>query len=187
MPELDTPITEPEVEPETEPVVSESSVDEPEPPVVDTKSADHWKQFSRKNEKAAKQAMRELEEAQKRIKEFEDRDKTEQERLADEAAAAKAEVEKHKNENLRLRVAAEKNLPADLIDRLQGDNLEDLLADADKFLELMKPAEATDFDGGSRATAKAPSRDEIVRLAKEDPVEFNRRVDAGEISAADLA
>jgi hypothetical protein len=44
------------------------------------------------------------------------------------------------SENLRLKVAIEKGLPADLVGRLQGDTAEALAADADTLLSLIKPA-----------------------------------------------
>lgn len=47
-------------------------------------------------------------------------------------------------ENLRYRIALEKGLPADLIDRLKGDSEDELKADADKLLALVAPA-----DGGT--------------------------------------
>lgn len=42
-------------------------------------------------------------------------------------------------ENMRLRVAMEKGLPSDLVDRLQGNTLEDISADAEKLLPLIAP------------------------------------------------
>lgn len=43
-------------------------------------------------------------------------------------------------ENLRLRVGAKHGLPAALIDRLQGVTEEEILADAEKLLDLVSPA-----------------------------------------------
>lgn len=73
-------------------------------------------------------------------------------------AAAKAAVEA---ENLRFRVALEKGLPANLVGRLQGSTVEEVTADADTLLALIKPAAPADprapkpnpAQGASGATA----------------------------------
>lgn len=65
-------------------------------------------------------------------------------------AAAKATEQ----EMLRLRVAVEKGLVgdhADLVDRLQGETLEEILADAEKLLELVKPPGSPGVPPGSRS------------------------------------
>lgn len=49
------------------------------------------------------------------------------------------EVKAKELENLRLRVATEKGVPVNLIDRLVGATKEELEADADKLLEFVKP------------------------------------------------
>jgi hypothetical protein len=43
-------------------------------------------------------------------------------------------------ENLRIRIGARHGLPDTLIDRLKGDTEEEILADAEKLLELVAPA-----------------------------------------------
>ncbi len=43
-------------------------------------------------------------------------------------------------ENLRIRIGASHGLPDTLIDRLKGDTEEEILADAEKLLELVAPA-----------------------------------------------
>lgn len=152
-------------------------------------------------EKALEAFKRRAREAEAREKElaakvqtFEDRDKTDQERLTAEVEKAKAEVEAARAEAEtakavadRIRVGAELNLPLDVADRIQGSTYDEMLEDGKKLAAWAKPAEATDFDGGSRTATKSPDRDEIVRLMKEDPAEFNRRLDAGEIPADALA
>jgi len=53
------------------------------------------------------------------------------------ATKAETEASKATAKALRLEVALEKGLPADLVDRLKGDTREDLEADADSLLELL--------------------------------------------------
>lgn len=119
---------------------------------------------------AARKAKRELEAALAKVKEYEDRDKTEQEKLAEENARLKA----FEGENLRLRVAAEKDLPAGLIDRLHGDNREELEADADKLLELFAAkARTTSADMGARGSNPAGqvTREQLQSMTPEQQVQ----------------
>ena len=70
--------------------------------------------------------------------------------LAEEKQALGDQNKSLTTENLRLRVALDKSVPSDLIDRLRGETKEDLEADADSLLKLVKPKDTTDFDGGAR-------------------------------------
>jgi hypothetical protein len=102
-------------------------------------------------------------ELRERLEAIEARDMSESEKLQRERDSLKSEVDPLKSEGLRLRVALDKKLPADLIDRLRGDNEEDLAADADKLLELFgqtpaaTPLEVPSFDGGARSEVTPPA------------------------------
>lgn len=161
MPQQDE-VTEPET-PETEEVIPEPEPagnqpegdDEPLGPAGE-KALEAFKERARKSEAEAKAL-------EAKVKAFEDKNKTEQQRLADDATNAKKAAATAAAENVRLRVAMGKKLPSELIDRLQGETAEELEADADKLLDLVKPTDATDFDGGNRGTAKQASlNDQIV-------------------------
>lgn len=89
-----------------------------------------WKALSRKHEKAAQSF-------ETRLREIEDRDKTEAQRLAERAEAAERAAAEREAELRRYRVGTAKGLPADLIERLRGDSDDDLAADADKLLGLL--------------------------------------------------
>lgn len=160
---------------------TEESAPEPEAVVEDAplrpegeKALEAWKVRARKAESEQKELAQ-------RVKEFEERDLSEQERLAKAAEDAKREAEQAAHENLRLKVAIDKNLPPEMIDRLRGQTLDELYDDADTLLALVKPREAQNFDGGARQTVKGIDRDEAVRLLRENPNEFYRRREAGEI------
>lgn len=103
-------------------------------------------------ERALRKANKEAETLRLKLKEFEDRDKTEAEKLVARAEAAESELSKTKAEALRARVALAKGLPPALADRLRGDDEDQLLADADELLALTntrrKPA--GDVDQGAR-------------------------------------
>ena len=128
---------------------------------------DHWKQFSRKNEKAAKQAQKELDEARKQIKQFEDKDKSEQDKLTEKATEAEKRAANAETELLRLRVASKKKLPTELAERLRGETEEELEADADRLSELVKTdgTPSVDTDAGKGKSSGGKSFNDIIRGA----------------------
>jgi hypothetical protein len=121
---------------------------------------------------AAAEAKAAADKATAKVQEFENAKKTDQEKLADErdelktkATEANEKAATAEADALRVRVALEKKLPAELIDRLRGTTKEELEADADALLKLVKPAEAVDFDGGIRKPAPADVTPGLGRLA----------------------
>ena len=175
--------------PETEEVVETTEEPAtPEPEAVEVEETQDDAPLRPEGEKAleawkvrARKAEADQKELAARVKEFEERDLSEQERLAKAAEDAKRAAEEAAHENLRLKVALDRSLPSELIDRLRGETLEELYEDADSLLALVKPREAQDFDGGARKTAKGMDRDEAVRLLKENPEEFYRLRDEGKV------
>lgn len=89
--------------------------------------------------RALREANKEAETLRLRLKEFEDRDKTETQRLLEERDALRAERDSVRAEAMRARVALAKGLPSDLADRLRGSSEEELAEDADRLLDLLKP------------------------------------------------
>lgn len=116
----------------------------------------------RQENAAARKARNELE---VKLKEFEDRDKSEAEKAAERTKTLEAEAETAKAEALRMRVALSKKLPVELIDRLRGSTKEELEADADDLLKLVKTDTTTGFDGGARTPAPAGDMDALIRQA----------------------
>jgi hypothetical protein len=119
-----------------------------------------------------------------------DRERLERER--DEAraaeAAAKTEATTATLAATRLQVALEAGLPVEAATRLQGANADELKADAEALAKLLKPAEVTPGpeDGSTptghrREDPQGMTRAAIQKLARENPTEFNRKLDAGEI------
>lgn len=124
----------------------------PETGTETTFDADAWQQVAEKVGESPDDVLKKLEhartwekrakenaEAAEKLAEIEEQQKTETERLQDKLTAETAQREQLERQAMRYRVAAVKGLPADLIDRLQGDTEEDLAADADKLLELVTP------------------------------------------------
>ena len=120
-------ITTPTEEPTTE-VVTE----EPQGSQADT----DWKAESRKWEARAKAAKSDIEAAQK-WREYEQSQKTEYEKLAENLAATQAEAAQAKAELTRLKVATEKGIPAEALQLLKGSSEEELQAEADLLLSLI--------------------------------------------------
>lgn len=106
--------------------------------------------------RALNRANREAETLRKKLKEFEDRDKSAAQLLEERAVAAERVAADAQSQLLRFQVAAEKGLPAELVARLQGSDAKELAADADKLLELFKAGGGNGppkFNGGPRRTA----------------------------------
>jgi hypothetical protein len=123
-------------------------------------------------EKATK-ARKDAEALAAKLKEYEDRDKTDQERLAEERDTLKAKVTPLELENLRLRVAVEKKLPGELIDRLRGEDREEIEADADKLLQLVAKtngSRGSDTDQGARGNggARQVTESELKNMSPEE-------------------
>ena len=109
---------------------------------------------------ALRKANKEAETLRLRLQEFEDRDKTEAQKLADRAEAAEKRAVELETKAMRLEVASEKGLTPAQAKRLVGTTREELEADADELLETFKPAqtEATEqvvpsLDLGTRGAA----------------------------------
>ena len=107
-----------------------------------------------------------------KVAEFEDRDKSDQEKL--EGRATSAEEKSAKSEQraadaeqryLRLKVGSEKGLPLSLAERLQGSDEDEMAADADRLLEDVKPSNRGSFDGGARPPAEPQVEPGLGRLA----------------------
>lgn len=125
---------------------------------------------------AAKKARQELADAQARIKEFEDAQKSEDERreeALEEARKAAEAADSRANELevklLRNEVASEKNLTPKLAARLRGETREEIEADADTLLEdlgTLPVATPPPGDGGARTPVEPKDLDEQIREAE---------------------
>ncbi|EHN09414.1 hypothetical protein PAI11_37480 [Patulibacter medicamentivorans] len=133
--------------------------------------------------------------AETRLQEIADKDKTDAERATSRAEAAEARA----GQLLRQNVAHRHGLPDEIADRLQGTTEEELIADAQKLAALgigqppaapAPPTPAPAVPGGPQGPAGgsgAMTHDEARRLAETNPAEFNRKYEAGEIPASALA
>lgn len=111
-------------------------------------------------EKTATAAQKKADDLAKRLQAFEDRDKTEAQRLAERAQTAESEATKAQARLLRYEVADAKKLPAKWASRLQGSTKEELEADADTLLKELgesQQRQSPNYDGGVRKPAPAPT------------------------------
>ncbi len=111
---------------------------------------------------ALRKANKEAETLRLKLQQFEERDKTEAEKVADRAKTAEDRAAQAESRALRLEVAFEKGLTPAQAKRLVGATRDELETDADELLETFKPAEQAkpdlDLDLGTRA-AGVPNLD----------------------------
>jgi len=120
-----------------------------------------------------KQVNEQLRAVQAKLSEYEKREKEREEQELQQQGEykklldqTKSDLETTRAEALRLRVAIKKGIPAELIDRLKGDTEEDLEADADALLALVK-RESPGVPPPTRGSAP-----ETVDLSKMTPQEI---------------
>lgn len=153
----------PDESPEPQPTETVTADDAPPKPTKPTDTVDFWKAKAREQETRAKANA----EAALRLKDFEDRDKTEAQKLLERAEAAERRVAETETRALRLEVAAEKGLTPAQAKRLVGASRAELEADADELLETFKPADPgqVSLDLGQRATSTLPLNGDPIERA----------------------
>lgn len=114
----------------------------------------------------AAQAAKEVAALAKKIKAYEDRDKSEQQKLEEAKAQAEKDAAEARSELLRLRVASKKQLPPELAERLRGADEKELEQDADRLLELVKPQSGGDVDAGKGDSAGGQSMNDLLRAGR---------------------
>lgn len=149
----DTTATAPDAATDTTP---EAIADQPtETATVEDKDwqaeAEKWKSFARKHEDAAKANA----DKAKRFDEFEESQKTEQQKLSDKAAAAEAKASMTEAELARVKAAVKHGLTEDDLELLGAHGTpEEIDARAEKLAARIKAVEAAkpkpDFGGGDR-------------------------------------
>lgn len=127
--------------------------DDPEP---DDDLGDSGKRALAAERRAKREAEQKAKDLEARLKELEDKDKSEGEKLAAKLAAAEKDAADAKAAVLRYEVAGEKGLTPAQARRLVGTTKEELLADADDFLEALKPA-----GGGSGGPAPSKPKEDL--------------------------
>lgn len=122
------------------------TADEPTPETGDEPTPEDDKGKTKPNdikamEAALRKANKEAADTRAKLKELEDRDKTESERLTGRVADLEKQLAESTSRVTRYEVALDKGLTKTQARRLVGDSEEDLLADADDLLASFKPTE----------------------------------------------
>ena len=94
--------------------------------------------------------------------------KSKEEKLEERAAKAEQQLTPLQQRNTVLEVALAKQIPAELINRLHGNTKEEIEADADELMKLVKKdgREFPDLGGGNRGgNAKTTSMNDLIRAA----------------------
>jgi hypothetical protein len=136
------------------------------------------KSILKKERDARKAAEKLANEQSAKVRTFEDANKTAEEKLVGERDALKSENEKLRLETLRRDVAAEKGIDPKAMNRLQGTTREELEADADSLLQILKPGKAPFGDvgqgsrnaGGSRIYTRAELNDHTFFTANKQDI-----------------
>lgn len=158
--------------------------DEPNPepnpdpkPADDDKLGDGGKKALDAERKARRDAEKKASDLEARLKELEDKDKSEGERLAARLAQAEKDKADAESRALRLEVAAAKGLTPTQARRLVGTTIEELEADADELLSSFKPSDGPPPNG-------APARKPTENLrGGGDPTEEVPETDPAKLAA----
>jgi len=101
-----------------------------------------------------------------RLKEFEDRDKSDLEKLTDTATTAEQRAAKAEARLARIDVCHEVGLDPKHAGRLQGSTPEELKQDAEEFRKALGGEARVAFDGGAREkSAPTGGMDAVIRRA----------------------
>ena len=142
---------------------------------------DPGKKALQEERQKARAAERDLKAAQARLKELEDRDKSEAEKTAERLADAEKRAEQAELRAMRLEVAAEKGLTPAQAKRLVGASREELEADADDILATFpaapvaperkapKPDPSQGSRGGAKPSASDRANSRLERLGIRKP------------------
>jgi hypothetical protein len=155
------------------PAESQNESTEVETPEQTTKSTGNASGDVPPEMKAAlRRANKEAETLRLKLQEFEDRDKSEAQKLAERAEAAEKRAVELEVRALRLEVASEKGLTPAQAKRLVGSTREELEADAAELVETFKaPSDGRDeiaesLDLGTRGTGAAATGSPAADFAK---------------------
>jgi len=138
---------------------------EPTPALKETKVPDEA--YVKSLRKEAADSRKALEAANTRLRELEDRDKSEIEKATARATESERRAVEAEAKILRLQVAAERRFKASAVELLSGTTREEIEASADRLAAFAKDNEtpAPGFDGGARQT---PAETKSPELAHND-------------------
>lgn len=125
--------------------------------------------------KARRDAERQLKSAEARLKEIEDRDKSEAQKANERAEAAEAALAAKEAETLRLTVASKHGITGDYLDLLSGADEAELEAKAQKVASLIESQQQA-----SRKGPVIPTQGDTPNNATGGETEFARALFSGD-------
>jgi hypothetical protein len=140
--------------------------------------ADKWKALARKHESTAKANA----DAARKYAEVEESQKTEAQRSAERIETAERRAAEAEAAVLRYEVAADRQLPSNLMRFLNGATREELEEQADALLAAVKPDTGDDDNDGSRRRPKErlrPGAVPGVEPERADPKDAHQQLVAG--------
>jgi hypothetical protein len=123
----------------TEPTTTETAPPEATPPPVDDTLGDPGKRALEAERKARRAAEKASADALAKVKEYEDAQKSEAERLAAKVSELEARAAKAEADALRQRIVSEAGIPADLADLVSGSDEATMRATADRLKAHIAP------------------------------------------------
>lgn len=135
-----------------------------------------YERFKAVNDKA-KTLENQLVDLQKQLKEREDADKSELEKLQGQVTDLTKSWEAAQARALRLEVAQQQGIPVELVDRLQGSTMEELNQDAERMKAYLKPPEGPGATPPPRGGQAA-----VFSFENKSPEEIRKAFDEGKIS-----
>lgn len=148
---------------ETESSTTEQEAEQQTPKPTDT--VEFWKSKAREQERRAKENA----DAAKRLADIEAANLTESEKSTRRIAELESQLSQRELLAVKQRVALNKGLPAELVDRLQGATEEELSDDADALLALVKAPTSPkpDLSQGARGGAVALNSDGLEQALRQ--------------------
>lgn len=137
---LKEPGPDPDPNPDPDPDPDPDPKPDPDPEVDYKAEYEKWKGLARKHEKQSKSNA----DAAKELAELKEKDKSEQQKLADKATLEAKRADEAELRALRYEVAQEKEVPKKLMKFLTGSNQEELEESADELLAALKDEEGDD-------------------------------------------
>lgn len=130
-----------------------------------------------KERAARRQAEKDLADLRTRLKDVEDKDKSEVERLREQVAGLTKDRDEHARTALRLEVAAAKGLTPSQAKRLVGSTVEELEADAEELVAAFAPK------GGNEDKSTPGGRPKERLRGGGDPTEEPEETDPRKLAA----
>lgn len=117
--------------------------------------------------RALNKANKEAENLRLKLREYEDRDKTDQQKLEERATAAERDADDARRELLKITVAkATDGLTVEDADLISGTTEDEMKASAARLAERFG-GRGTNFDGGARTTTAAPvDMNDMIRRSR---------------------